>query len=545
MDSPFHPDMTLGARPKRRPVLLGLLLGALALGVGSTTAALRTRSRPVPARPASADHFFSAERIEAELEEDESKAQRAGLVLLSVVLFGALGVMIVRLRRNATDLERALVSLESEKRVVEEKRRELAALNQSLETRVEARTRELSGSREQYRVLLETTQAIPWEMAPGRHRFAYVGPQAAPMLGRPLSEWAEDGFLERTLHPEDLADARAWLDNLSTDGAKAEIELRFLSASGQPVWLRAFASTALDEQRRPVRRGILLDVTTRHVLEAELRSAQKLEAVGRLAAGIAHEINTPVQFVSDSVHFVTESFTGLASLVESFRRLLAVGPEERVSAVQAARAADEAADTDYVLANIPQALASSVEGLDRIAAIVRSLKQFSHPDGQQKSSVDLNASIRSTLTIAAHEYKHVADVSTDLGEIPLVTCHGGELNQVLLNLVINAAHAISDVVEGTDRRGIIKIRTWHEGSTVLICVRDTGTGIPPKIRHKIFEPFFTTKDVGRGTGQGLSLARSLIVDKHGGELTFETELGRGTAFLIRLPVEQGAVPVAA
>ncbi|MBX3212922.1 MAG: PAS domain-containing protein [Labilithrix sp.] len=532
--------MMLGARPKRL-VLLGASSLMLALGVGFTAASLRARVDPVAV---ALGRFVRAPSLEPS-GDDEPSLERWALVVLSAALLGAVGVLVVRFRRSALELERALVSLEHEKRAVEEKRRELATLNQSLETRVEERTRELSGSREQYRVLLETTQAIPWEMAPGSHRFAYVGPQATSMLGRSLAEWNEDGFFEHVLHPEDLPDARAWLADLSTEGAKAEIELRLLSASGRPVWLRAFASTVLDEERRPVRRGILLDVTARHVLEAELRSAQKLEAVGRLAAGVAHEINTPVQFVSDSVHFVRESFAGLASLVDASRRLLAASPDERAALEAAARAADEAADTDYVLENIPQALASSVDGLDRIATIVRSLKQFSHPDRKQKSAVDLNSSIWSTLTIAAHEYKRVADVTTDLGDLPLVTCNGGEINQVLLNLVVNAAHAISDVVGETGRRGTIKVRTWREGSTVLICVRDTGTGIPPGIRHKIFDPFFTTKDVGRGTGQGLSLARSIIVDKHGGELTFETELGRGTAFLVRMPVDKGATPRAA
>ncbi|MCW5837706.1 MAG: PAS domain-containing protein, partial [Labilithrix sp.] len=261
--------MMRGARRKRL-LLLGASSVALALGVGLSAGSARARLDPASAtlggprgdRPGAAP----------QPRDDASKLERAGLVLVSVALLGAVGVLVVRFRQSATELQRALVSLEHEKRVVEDKRRELAVLNQSLETRVEERTRELSGSREQYRVLLETTHAIPWEMAPGSRRFAYVGPQATSLLGRALAEWTEDGFFERVLHPEDLPDARAWLDDLSTEGAKAEIELRFLSASGRPVWLRAFASTVLDEGRRPVRRGILLDVTARCVLEAELRS---------------------------------------------------------------------------------------------------------------------------------------------------------------------------------------------------------------------------------------------------------------------------------
>jgi len=469
---------------------------------------------------------------------------RVALVLTSSLLLTAVVVMMVRFRRNAAHLEQALVSLAREKSMVEEKQRELTALNHSLESRVEERTRELSGSREQYRTLLESTHAIPWEMRPGSLRFGYVGPQAAVALRYPLSDWFEEGFLENTVHPDDLAETKQWFEGHSADGAEGEVEFRLLAADRRAVWLRAFACTVHDDESRPIRRGIFLDVTTRHLLEAELRSAQKLESVGRLAAGIAHEINTPVQFVSDSVHFVSESFTALGSLVQAFRKAIDAPVDERAALLEAARQADAAADTDYVLDNIPQALASSVDGLDRIATIVKSLKEFSHPDFKQKSPVDLNSNIKSTLTIAANEYKHVADVQTDLGELPRVVCHAGEINQVLLNLIVNAAHAISDAVEGTEKRGIIKVRTWSEGSTVVVCIKDTGTGIPSKIRDKIFDPFFTTKDVGRGTGQGLPFARSIVVDKHGGELTFETEVGLGTAFLVRLPVEDAKATAA-
>lgn len=469
----------------------------------------------------------------------------AALLVLTCSLCGAIAVMAHFMRRSTARLDATLASLALERHAVALQYEELAVLKQSLEARVEARTRELATSKEQYRRWIETTAAIPWEMAPGSVRFAYVGPQVTPTLGYDIAECMEEGFLGRALHEEDAAEARAWLDGLTEDGARGETELRMRSARGGIVWLRVFATTMRDADGRPVRRGIVLDVTTRHRLETELRAAQKLECVGRLASGVAHEINTPVQFVSDNIRFVAESFAAIASLVAKFRELVAAGPDERDALAEAAREADAAADTDYILENIPLALESSVEGLDQIARIVRSLKAFSHPDQRQCSTVDLNACIQNTLTIAAHEYRHLADVQTELGDLPPVLCHGGEINQVLLNLVVNAAHAIADLVEGTDRRGTIKVRTWCEDDTVLVCIRDTGTGIPSKIRDKIFDPFFTTKDVGRGTGQGLPFARSVVVDKHHGELTFETDVGRGTAFLVRLPVEPPSVRAAA
>jgi signal transduction histidine kinase len=164
------------------------------------------------------------------------------------------------------------------------------------------------------------------------------------------------------------------------------------------------------------------------------------------------------------------------------------------------------------------------------------MKEFAHPDQKGKVGTDLNQAIASTLMIAQNECKYVAEVETEFGDLPPVTCHGGEINQAVLNIVINAAHAIADRVAGTGRRGCIRVRTWREGHDALIAVSDTGGGIPDAIRDKIFDPFFTTKDVGRGTGQGLAIARSIVVDKHGGNLDFETEVGEGTTFYIRLPI---------
>jgi signal transduction histidine kinase len=195
------------------------------------------------------------------------------------------------------------------------------------------------------------------------------------------------------------------------------------------------------------------------------------------------------------------------------------------------------ADISYLEENVPKALERSVDGLGRVATLVRSMKEFAHPD-QQKEKVlaDVNRSISTTMTIARNEYKYVADVETDFGELGLVPCHVSELNQALLNIIVNASHAIADVVKGTENRGKIKITTRRDGDHAVIAISDTGTGIPESARIRIFEPFFTTKEVGKGTGQGLALARSVVVEKHGGTLTFDTEMGRGTTFTIRLPL---------
>ena len=244
--------------------------------------------------------------------------------------------------------------------------------------------------------------------------------------------------------------------------------------------------------------------------------------------GVAHEINTPIQFVGDSVHFLREAFAELQGHLERYR-----AAAETAAVARRGGRAEAEADLEFLTAEIPESLERALEGIERVAEIVRAMKEFAHPQRAEQAAADLNRAIDSTLTVARNEWKYVADVVTDLGELPPVVCHLGELNQVILNLVVNAAHAIADAGAG---RGVIRVATRAAGEWVEITVSDTGAGIPEAIRDRIFDPFFTTKEVGRGTGQGLAIARAIVVDKHGGTLDFETEVGRGTTFRIRLPV---------
>ncbi|HEY6262796.1 MAG TPA: ATP-binding protein [Nitrospiraceae bacterium] len=282
------------------------------------------------------------------------------------------------------------------------------------------------------------------------------------------------------------------------------------------------------------------DITGRLVLEHELSQAQKLESIGQLAAGIAHEINTPIQFVGDNVQFLSDSFADLHAALKRYREILAVAksgyslPPELIETCEAEL---QQVDLDFLSDETPKAFAQTVEGIKRVATIVRAMKEFEHPGSHEKARVDLNKAIESTVIVARNEWKYVADLKTNLDpSLPPVLCLVGEINQVILNMIINATHAITDAVKGTGKKGTITISTKHADDSAEIRIADTGGGVPEAIRHRIFDPFFTTKDVGKGTGQGLAIARSVVVDKHGGTIKMESEVGKGTTFFIRLPL---------
>ena len=282
------------------------------------------------------------------------------------------------------------------------------------------------------------------------------------------------------------------------------------------------------------------DITEKSAFERELRQAQKLEAIGQLAAGIAHEINTPIQYVGDNTRFLEDAFEDIQPVMKAYSGLLAATKTNSVTAdmIENVERVLEEADLPYLSKEVPGAIEQSLEGIQQVSKIIRAMRRFSHPGNDRKVEMDINQALESTVTVARNEWKYVAEMETDFHpDLPPVPCFPAEMNQVFLNLIINAAHAIGEAGgDGRKGKGRITVTTRNDGDSVIITIGDTGGGIPEKIRNRIFDPFFTTKDVGKGTGQGLAIARNVVVKKHGGALRFETGKGQGTTFVVELPL---------
>ena len=274
-----------------------------------------------------------------------------------------------------------------------------------------------------------------------------------------------------------------------------------------PVELTVSAMV-VDDQLQYV--AILRDVSQRRLLEQQLALAQKLESVGQLAAGIAHEINTPIQYVGDNADFLGNAFQQLERIFTHFDQL--VESQQTVPPLEFCEdycGLTEEIRLPFLREQIPAAIEQSLIGTQRVADIVGAMKEFSHPGVQEKTPCNLNRAIENIVTISRNEWKFVADVEVDFCEsLSNVYCRPGEINQAILNLIINAAHAIADA---NREKGRIKISTRQVANEAVIEIQDNGCGIPKAIHHKLFEPFFTTKDVGRGTGQGLSIVYSVVV----------------------------------
>jgi signal transduction histidine kinase len=375
-----------------------------------------------------------------------------------------------------------------------------------------------------YRALVEGIDVVSFEYAPKRDEIRYVSPQVERLLGSP------DGseLLRDAIHPADRERVRGVVRAYVAGATTGRIEYRLLRSDGGVVHVRTLLGTRSEE----LLLGVTFDATRQTRIEAERREAHKLESVGRLAAGVAHEINTPVQFTQDSLQFVRESMTELAQSIERHRAIT------RASAhpdAETALAADELADLEYLLFHVPLALERAAGGLDRVSTIVSSLRQLAPAATADRTTIDLHDTLGETLAEARATYEAVCEIAADISELPRIAGNRAELRQVFVDLLGNAARAIEDATAGSGRRGTIAVTARRDGEDVAISIADTGTGIAPEVRHLVFEPFFTTRAVGQARGQGLAVARAVIA-RHGGTLTFESEVGKGSTFSIRLPI---------
>jgi len=396
----------------------------------------------------------------------------------------------------------------------------------------------LQESRERHRVLIEGLPIGLFRKDPGLSgSFLLVNEALIQMFGYD----SRDEFLAANMADlcENPNEWEEFYGRLIDEGKIVGAEIRFKKKDGTPMWGNLTANVIRDQSSETQYiNGLIEDISDRKFLESQLSQALKLEAMGQLAAGIAHEINTPIQYVGDNTRFVQKSFDDLMGLVEEYDRLLheaGLPPE----LLEKFKAADEKADLKYLAEETPAAIQQSLEGVGRVAEIVRAMKEFSHPGTVEKVPTDINEAIESTMTLARNEWKYVAEVEMDFDpDLPPVSVLLGDFKQVILNMLINAAHAVADALaERSQEKGRIAVRTRRDGDWAEINIRDTGTGIPPEIRPKIFDLFFTTKDIGKGTGQGLAISRAVVVEKHGGTIDFETEVGKGTNFIIRIPVD--------
>jgi PAS domain S-box-containing protein len=397
----------------------------------------------------------------------------------------------------------------------------------------------LEESEESFRLLFAAIPHAVWVYDVETLRFLKVNEAASRRYGYSAEEFehltvsdlhppAEASRLQATL-PQPFTSVNRWpphgaWQHVTRAGELLDVEVhaRLLSFKDRPAIL-----------------AVVQDVTARKRLELELQSSQRLEAVGHLAAGIAHEINTPIQFVGDNLHFIQGAFENRQAAMGKYdcelKRAVLAG-EAPGSVLESWEKAQEAADMEYMAVEIPKALAQSLGGVERIATIVRAMKAFAHPGQREKVAADLNKALADTLTVARNELKYVANVETDFGDLPPVVCHLADLNQVFLNLLVNGAQAIGSVMKESGVKGQIRVKTRMDGNWVTVTISDTGCGIPEAIKSRVFDQFFTTKDVGRGTGQGLALARSIVVDKHGGRIAFEPNLPQGTTFVVSVPI---------
>ena len=402
----------------------------------------------------------------------------------------------------------------------------------------ERAARKVREDEERWMLALEVNDVAVWDLdvtaqtVMGSKRWA-------ELLGIDKADLKTDqgAVLRERIHPDDLPRFAQNMQSL-LEGGQPSVEVGFqMRVAGNYRYMRLRGRVVRRDAAGNALRvvGTMVDIHEARMLQIQAANASKLESIGELAAGIAHEINTPTQYVGDNVRFLGDAFENIQQCVAKLTARITQHGDSPCSSLSEHL---ERADMSYLCEEIPKAIAQSLDGIQRIAKIVGAMKEFSHP-GQERTPTDINHAITNTITVATNEWKYVAKIETDLDStLPAVPVVPGEFNQVILNIIVNAAHAIAQA-RGRDetRMGKICISTRRAPEWAEILISDDGCGMPPHVQERIFDPFFTTKAVGKGTGQGLSIAHNVIVKKHRGSILVSSEPGRGTTFTIRLPLE--------
>ncbi|MET3105949.1 two-component system NtrC family sensor kinase [Oxalobacteraceae bacterium GrIS 1.18] len=411
-----------------------------------------------------------------------------------------------------------------------------------------------SYSRLQY--LIDNTTAIIYARVPtGDFKMTYVSNNARLVLGYAPEEMLEDqNFWFNHIHPDDRLNIFSSMALLFSEGQRT-YEYRFLNSAGEYLWMSDMLRLVLDEDGSPLEVvGSLTDITRHKKMEAELQrqgeeqqaliqklqeahrqllQAEKMASVGQLAAGIAHEINNPIGFINSNMNSLQKYVATLFGVIDQYRTLVAqtgLDDKDRLKFEEI----ENGADLDYVKEDINELVPESLDGLRRVKEIVQSLKDFSHVGESEWHEADIHHGLDSTLNIVRNEIKYKATIDKQYGTLPPVFCIISQLNQVFMNLFVNAAHAIKDHGTITISTGV-GVKDGNEWAWIKIM--DTGCGIPAENLNRIFEPFFTTKPIGSGTGLGLSVTYG-IIKSHKGHIDVKSVVGKGTCFTIYLPVKQ-------
>jgi PAS domain S-box-containing protein len=402
--------------------------------------------------------------------------------------------------------------------------------------------KELLKPEEKYRLLVNNAGDSIFIVQDETLKFS--NPKTQEITGYPAEELAQIQLIN-LIHPEDRDRVfEGYKKRLNGEKHSDALSFRIISKTGQEIWAQ-LNTTSITWEGRPATLNFLRDISElkqaeeeRKQIEAQLFQSEKMASIGQLAAGVAHEINNPTGFVSSNLKTLSEYIEDISSLLKEYRKLFAklkqnsgidnlAGIPEHLKRITAI---EEEADFEFVLKDIFELIEESREGTERIKKIVQDLKDFAHPGEDKPKFADINKNMDSTVNVVWNELKYKADVAKDYGELPRVQCYPQLLNQVFMNLLVNAAQSI-------EKHGRIRIKTRADNGYVEIKISDTGPGIPKENLHRIFDPFYTTKDVGKGTGLGLNVAYN-IIKKHHGKIDVKSDVGKGTTFTVRIPTEQ-------